>query len=330
MSTIYIDVQGAVVRHSGEEVLVEKDATVIKRFPLTWVERVVIAGNVQLTTQVMGLFLKNKIQVAFMSIYGNYRGRLTPGTHKNVYLRVEQYRRYQDEAFRLTQAKSMIGGKLYNCQEFIQKHHRSHHEINVAAEVASIGRELDGILGATSIASLMGHEGTAAHHYFQALGKMVRREFAFDKRSKRPPTDPVNAMLSLGYTLLFNEMVSAAEAVGLDPYLGFVHEIDYGRPSLALDLVEEFRYLIDSLVLALINRGEVHLSDFTCKEGEEGVFLSDTSRKAFYKSYEQRMRDEVKHGGEKISYRRLFFNQAEQLARVIRTEGEGYSPFLMH
>jgi CRISPR-associated protein Cas1 len=328
MSTIYIDEQGAVLHHRGEEIAVEKDHAVLAKIPLAQIDRVVLSGHVQLSTQVMELFLKHNIPVAFMTVYGNYRGRLTPPTHKNVGLRLKQYRKYYDQGFRLAQARILIEAKIKNCHEFIQKYRRSHAEAELSEYLTAIGAVLPSIRGAASISSLMGFEGIAARHYFAAFGVMVRREFAFDGRSKRPPLDPVNALLSLGYTLLFNEMVTAAEAVGLDPYLGFLHDVEYGRASLAVDMVEEFRYLIDALALSLINRGELDTADF--RRGDDGGFyLLEKGRKTFYGSYEKKVRTEVAYNGTSICYRRVFFNQAEALARVIRDEETVYRPYLM-
>jgi CRISPR-associated protein Cas1 len=328
MSTIYIDEPGAVLHHHGEEIEVIKAEATIATLPLAQIDRMVLAGPVQLTTQTMELLLKHHIPVAFMTIYGNYRGRLTPPTHANVALRLDQYRCYHDEEFRLRQAKTIIDAKLRNDHEFVQKHRRAHPEVELDRELAGINNELPAVHRAIGITQLMGVEGTAARHYFHALGKMVRREFAFEHRSKRPPGDPVNALLSLGYTLLFNEMVTAVEAIGLDPYLGFLHEVDYGRPSLALDLMEEFRYLIDALTLALINRGELVQDDF--RQGDDGGwYLHDKGRKTFYHSYEHKVRTEITCNGQCKTYRRVFFDQAEALARVIRGDEREYRPFLM-
>jgi CRISPR-associated protein Cas1 len=328
MSTIYIDEMGAVLHHRGEEILVDKEGQTLAKIPIAQIDRVVLAGPVQLSTQVMELFLKRNIPVSFMTIYGNYRGRLTPPTHKNVSLRLQQYRRYHDEAFRLRQGKAIIEAKIKNCHEFVQKYRRSHDEVDLTAEMEAIAAELQGVLNAPSRESLMGYEGTAARHYFRAFGKMVRREFSFEGRTKRPPKDPVNALLSLGYTLLFNEMLTALEAIGLDPYLGFLHDVDYGRASLAVDMVEEFRYLVDALALALVNRGELSAGDFQ-KSDDGGIFLAEKARQAFYKSYEKKVRTEVANNGQSMSYRRVFFNQAEELARVIRGEAAVYRPYLM-
>lgn len=329
MSTIYIDEQGASLHHHQDEIQVIKDGGIIAKMPLAQIDRIVLAGAVQLTTQTIDLLLKHCIPVSFMTIYGDYRGQLTPPTHKNVGLRLLQYDRYRDVGFRLKQAKAIIGAKIHNCQEFVQKHGRSHKELDLKNELGGLDVELGSVSTAKEIETLMGYEGSAARHYFHAFGKMVRKEFAFDGRSKRPPKDPVNALLSLGYTLLFHEMVTAIEAIGLDPYLGFLHEVDYGRASLAVDLCEEFRYLIDSLVLALINLGELNQYDF--KKGDDGgYFLVDHGRKTFYAAYEHKVRTEISYlSGDSMSYRRIFFQQAELLARVIKGENAEYQAFLM-
>lgn len=329
MSTFYIDEQGASLHHHQDEIQVIKDGGIIAKLPLAQIDRIVLAGAVQLTTQTIDLLLKHCIPVSFMTIYGDYRGQLTPPTHKNVGLRLLQYDRYRDNGFRLKQAKAIIGAKIDNCQEFVQKHGRSHKELDLKNELDGLDVELGSVPTAREIETLMGYEGSAARHYFHAFGKMVRKEFAFDGRSKRPPKDPINALLSLGYTLLFHEMVTAIEAIGLDPYLGFLHGVDYGRASLAVDLCEEFRYLIDSLVLALINLGELNQYDFR-KGDDGGYFLADNSRKAFYAAYEHKVRTEISYlNGDSMSYRRIFFRQAEMLARVIKGEDAEYQAFLM-
>lgn len=328
MATLYVDEQGAYIRISGEEVVVKKDNEVLRTFPLHWVERVVLAGNVQLSTQAVGLFLKQGIPVSFITPYGNYRGHLLPATHKHVSLRMAQYDLYRDPAFRLRQGKVLIRAKLSNCRTMLLKHHRDHHDFDCSGEVAGITAELTGMGSAETIESLMGHEGEAAKCYFRAFGRMVRREFHFEHRSRRPPRDPVNALLSLGYTLLCNEMVTAVESLGFDPYMGFLHDVEYGRPSLAVDLVEEFRWMVDGLALSLINRGELSADAFH-DAGEDGIRMTDCGRKLFYNRYEERMRDEALHRGKHENYRRIFHLQAEHLGRVAMGEDPVYLPHLI-
>ncbi|NMC74770.1 MAG: CRISPR-associated endonuclease Cas1 [Geobacteraceae bacterium] len=310
MATLYVDDQGASIRIRGQEVVVKKGEETLRTCPLHWLERVVLAGNVQLSTQAISLFLKEGIPISFITVHGNYRGRLLPGTHKHTALRLAQYERYRDPDFRLRQGKSLIEAKVRNSRTMLQKHHRSHPDFDCKAELAAMKGELEKVGMSESLAGLMGLEGTAAKIYFSAFGRMVRREFSFEHRSHRPPKDPVNALLSLGYTLLCNEMVTAVESIGFDPYLGYLHEIEYGRASLAVDLMEEFRWIIDGLALSLINRGEIGAGDFQ-ESNENGIMLTDHGRKLFYSRYEERMNDEVLHRDKHESYRRVFLLQAE-------------------
>jgi CRISP-associated protein Cas1 len=328
MSSIYVDEQGAVLHHRGNEILVEKDHFVIATLPLTRIDRIILAGAVQLSTQAMALFLKQNIPVSFISTHGDYRGRLTPSTGKNIDLRVSQYQHYLDNGFRLRFSRTIITAKIGNCLHYVHKFQRMHADTDLGDFSAGIEAELAPVERAATREILMGHEGVAARFYFAALGRMVRREFSFSGRSKRPPRDPINALLSLGYTLLFQEIVTVLETTGLDPHLGFLHNIDYGRASLAVDLCEEFRYLIDALVLALINRGELVQGDF--REGSDsGWFLEEKGRKTFYAAYEHKIRTEVACNGTTMSYRRLFLHQAELLARVVKGEDAEYRPYLM-
>ena len=284
MSTLYLDDQGAMIRVSGQEFIICAGDLELERIPRAWVERVVIAGNVQISTQALVMLLKNEIPVAFMSTKGNYRGRLHQPSHKHAALRLDQYERSRDQEFRLRQGRSVLEGKLKNSRTLLLKHHRAHPEFNCDMEAEGIGRELRKLKQSPTTEGLMGHEGVAAHWYFTAFGRMVRREFAFEKRSRRPPRDPGNAMLSLGYTLLYNECLTAVEAIGLDANIGFLHSLEYGRASLASDMVEEFRWLIDGMVLGIVNRGMVRLDDFTPQE-DGGHRMGDPARKMFYGQY---------------------------------------------
>jgi len=272
MATVYLDEQGSELKKKGELLIVEKDGSVISELPLAQVDRLVIVGNVQITTQALAMLFDNEIPVSFMTSYGNYRGRLKPPTHKNVMLRLKQYERYNDHAFRLGHAKKIVAAKLKNGKTFLQKHSRNNPEIGISDETSAIDALMKKIENAGSAGELMGIEGAAAREYFKAFGRLVKNEFRFEKRTKRPPTDPVNALLSFGYTMLFNELYTALEALGFDPYLGFLHAVDYSRPSLAVDMVEEFRYLIDGLALMLINKGMLETPDFVFRD-DGGVYL---------------------------------------------------------
>lgn len=328
MPTLYVDDQRACIRISGKEFIVASGGKEGEHIPFSWVERIVIAGNVQISTPALIALLKESIPVCFISTKGNYRGCLQPELHNNAELRMMQCERFRDELFRLKQARTVLAAKLKNCRTLLLKHHRSHADFHCDMEAEGIARELHKMKTSPSIEGLMGHEGVAAHWYFTALGRMCRREFHFTQRSRRPPRDPVNALLSLGYTLLYNEFSSAVQSIGLDHNIGFLHAIEYGRASLASDMVEEFRWLIDGLVLAMVNRGVLVVDDFIPQE-DGGFRMADDARKKFYGHYEERMHDEVTYEEQHVSYRRIFFRQAEHLARVILGKEDSYAPYLI-
>ena len=327
MPTIYLDNQHSLIRISGLELVICIGEKEHERVPLTCVERIIIAGNVQISTQAISALLKESIPVCFMSTKGNYRGCLLKATHKHAALRLAQYDRFRDAEFRHQQATAFVEAKIKNCRSILLRHRRSHHDFHCDMELTGMTREIHKLKNTPSIEGLMGHEGVAAHWYFTAFGRMVRREFAFTTRSRRPPKDPVNAMLSLGYTLLYNEFVTAIEAIGMDPHIGFLHSVDYGRASLASDMVEEFRWLIDGFVLGLVNKAIIHRDDFVSQD-DGGFKMADPARKKFYEHYEQRIREETAYMGMHISYRRVFVHHAEHLARVILDE-EHYRPHLI-
>ncbi|MEK6590057.1 MAG: CRISPR-associated endonuclease Cas1 [Nitrospinota bacterium] len=339
MSTIYLDEQGSEIRKKGELLIVEKEDNTIAEIPLAQLDRMVIIGNIQISTPALALLLDKEIPVSFITTYGNYRGKLKPPTHKNVMLRLKQYECYNNETFRLNHSREIIRAKLKNGKTFLQKHWRNNPQISLKHEIEGIEAILKNIDLVSSLEEIRGLEGSAAKAYFKGFGMLVKKDFRFDKRTRRPPKDPVNALLSLGYTLLFNEMLSAVEAIGFDPYLGFLHGIEYGRPSLAVDMMEEFRYLIDGLALTLINKEILSRENFI-EHDNGGFYMNEKGREEFYRQYEKRITTEVQYsissspvGGEGqgegkiVNYRRIFCYQAEKLARVIKEEEEKYTGY---
>jgi CRISPR-associated protein Cas1 len=328
MSTLYIDDQGASIRINNNEIVLIVDDEVRERIPKSWVERIVIAGNVSLSPQAMTFLLKEAIPVIFISTKGNYRGCLQPVLHKHASLRMTQYEKFNDNAFRHQMARAFVEAKIKNSRTMLQKHRRSHPEFHCDMELEAMRHELEKLEKTPTLEGIMGHEGVSAHWYFTAFGRMVRREFKFTTRSRRPPKDPVNAMLSLGYTLLHNECVTAVTAIGMDPNIGFMHGIEYGRASLACDMEEEFRWLIDGMVLGIVNRSIIRHEDFI-QQDDGGWKLEDAARKKFYAQYEARMQDKVGYRDMHLTYRRIFFHQAQHLARVLKGEEDAYLPHII-
>jgi len=327
MSIVYVDEQGAALHRHGETILVEKDSRIIAKIPLAQLDELVIVGNISITTPVMAFLLDQAIPTAFITSHGRYRGRLSLADGKNAGLRIAQFERYQDADYCLRFSKMVVVAKIANLVDFLRHHARNHPDSEVGHQADRIGKYLRSVRHAESRESLRGVEGAAAAQYFAAFGKLVRMEFRFTKRSRRPPRDPINALLSLGYTLLARELVAAVSAVGLDPAIGFYHEIDYGRPSLAIDLLEEFRFLADSLAIALVNKGMLNRHDFENADGG-GIYLSEKGREIFFREYEAMMRRTIRAGakGECASYRRMLFNQTQRLASAIKTQ-IAYRPF---
>jgi len=319
MATIYLTEQGSKLSKTSKRLVIEKDGQTLLEIPEFKVERVLIFGNVQITTQAMAFLLDHGIEVSFLSLYGKYRGRLSPVESKNAQLRIHQYQRHIDAEFKVTLAKAIVHAKLHNGRELLMRYARNHPEIDFSQDTAQIAECISQIEHKQSVNSVMGVEGAAASVYFGAFGKMLRKELWFERRQRRPPKDPVNALLSLGYTLIGNEMHSILCAVGFDPYIGFFHGIDYGRPSLALDLIEPFRHaIIDRFTLYLVNNHILTEKDFD-KKGDEGILLQDDARKRYFAEYEKYMTKETESNlsPAKKGFRDLFKIQAHNIHDVI-------------
>jgi CRISPR-associated protein Cas1 len=316
MATLYLTEQGATLRKEHRRFVIESNGVALSQVHEFKVERVVIFGHVQLTTQAIGYLLARGIDAAFLNLQGQLKGRLAPLASKNVPLRLRQYDRARNPVFALETARAIVVGKIANCAAVLARHQRNHPETEFSAQTAQLAA-LSGTAGRReSLDSLRGVEGQAAAVYFQSFGRMLRRGFEFSKRTRRPPTDPVNSLLSFGYTLLYNEAIGALVSVGCDPYVGLYHGINYGRCSLALDLMEEFRHLtIDRLTLQLINLGVLGAEDFAPDE-MGGIYLQPEARKRFLKEYERMMTGEFTHGraAECTSFRRALHEQARKLA----------------
>lgn len=322
MGPLYVVEQGAVVQREGERVVVRKDGQLLLSVPVFKLDSVVVFGGVQLTTQVLALLLTNGVEVSFMSTDGRLKGRLMPAESRNVHLRLQQYGCYHDPGFRLRLGRAVVRGKLLNARAVVLRYVRNHPDVSLDDPLRSLEDALARVDQASDLDSLRGIEGRGAAAYFTAFARMVRGELSFSGRSRRPPGDPVNALLSLGYTLITQELFGAVAARGFDPYLGFYHDVRYGRPALALDLVEEFRApVVDRLVLALVNRRMFGPEDF--EEGEEGgVLLTKDALRRFLAAYEERLAGPTPQGTEG-GWRAVFRQQVGRLVQAVRW-GEAY------
>lgn len=328
MATLFITEQGTTLRKEANRLVVERDQERLLEIHDFKVERVVVFGNVQVTTHAMTFLVERGIDTTFLSLHGKLKARLVPLESKNSLLRVRQYERIRDQGFALSLAKTIVTAKIANCADLLKRHQRNHEGSNFGLEVSQLSFLTEEARARQTIDSLRGIEGQAAAVYFQGFAKALRRKLHFTKRTRRPPRDPVNALLSFGYTLLYGEAIASLSSVGFDSYLGFYHSFQYGRCSLSLDLMEEFRPLIvDRLVLRIVNLEIVKPDDFE-NDPNTGVNLKPGARKRFFREYETVMSDQFssRAAGEQTNLRRALHQQALAFQRAV-IQGSAYSPF---
>ncbi len=323
---LYVQEQGTTLGKSGEVLTVSRRGEVLRRVRLLDVSQVCLFGNVQLTAQALREIAAAGIPVCHFS-YGGWFHATTVGlTHKNVELRIAQFAAAAEPARSLPLARQFVVGKIKNCRTLLRRHLEGDAEA-VLREMAELAQKAE---AAREVASLLGIEGMAAKSYFAGFARLLKGDQAFniEGRNRRPPRDPVNALLSFLYALLVKDLTIVALATGFDPMLGFYHRPRYGRPSLALDLAESFRPLVaDSVALTLVNNGEVSPASFLRRAG--GVALTDAGRRAVLAAYERRMDTLVTHPmfGYRVSYRRVLEVQARLLGRALLGEIPEYPAF---
>ena len=334
-NVLYVDEQGCSIKKTGERLLVAKENEIIRDIPLIHLGQVVISGNVNLTTPAMQTLLHEGIPVVFLSAYGRYHGSLTPQVSRNSLLRCAQHRIANSPDACLNLSKAFVHGKLTNMRTMLQRRKWQATDATDSALEPLLTnikamRTMEKRVGtATGLPELLGIEGNASGSYFGAFNFMLKSEMGFDfqRRSRRPPADPTNALLSFAYSLLTADLISAIQTVGLDPYVGFFHQLKYGKPCLALDLMEEFRPIIaDSVVITLINNRRIKPEDFTQSHG--GWYLKPHRRKVFYAAYETRKNETITHPvfKYKLTFRRAMELQVRLLAKYLTGEIEQYTP----
>jgi CRISPR-associated protein Cas1 len=335
LNTLYVTTPGCYLRKEGEAVLVRLEEETKAHVPLHNLEGIVCFGNVLASPYLLGACGERGIGVSLLSRHGRFLARVQGPTSGNVLLRREQYRRADDPGASAVLARSFLLGKLANSRVSLQRSLRKADgsDPRVAACADRLRLHLQELQKTDDLDALRGIEGTAAREYFQVFGALVRQQaedFPFKERSRRPPRDRMNAVLSFLYTLVRHDVASALEAAGLDPAVGFLHRDRPGRPSLALDLMEELRpWLADRLALTLVNRRQITKDDFEVTE-TGGVWLSDAGRKTVLVSYQTRKEDEVVHPflEEKTTVGLLPHLQALLLARHLRGDLDGYPPLI--
>ena len=334
-NVLYVDEPGCALKKTGERILVAKENEIIRDIPLIHLGQVVISGNVNLTTPAMQTLLHEGIPVVFLSAYGRYHGALTPQVSRNSLLRRAQHRVADNAERCLALSKSFVHGKIWNMRTMLQRR-KWRAEKGTEAALAPLLASIKAMHGmqkriprATELAQLLGMEGNASAEYFRSFAFMLKPEMGFDfeRRSRRPPADATNALLSFAYSLLTADVMAAIQIVGMDPYVGFFHQVKYGKPCLALDLMEEFRPIIaDSVVITLINTRQITPGDFEQAHG--GWYLKSNARKKFYAAYETRKNETLTHPvfKYKLSFRRAMELQARLLAKYLTDEIDAYTP----
>lgn len=332
-AVVYLQEPGSHVGKRSEHLIVRKDNQELNRIPMHAIRQVVVFGHVQVSTQALETLAANDIPVIYMTGYGRFVAAFAPAPAKNVSLREAQFRRFADPAFCLLLAKAAVRAKLANQRTLLMRSLRdddARGSDEIAARgIADLLRTLD---DAATMESVLGHEGRGAALYFGEFGRFLKpppgRGFDFTRRNRRPPKDPVNALLSFAYAMLAKDCFAAVCAVGFDPYKGFFHQGRHGKPSLALDLMEEFRPVIaDSVVLTLVNNESLSKGDFLT--WRDACQLTEAGRKAFFAAYEQRKATIVTHPvyGYKMSYSRMLEVQARMLAAFVRGSIPSYTGF---
>ena len=327
MPTLYVTQPGAVVRHAQGRLLVEIGKKVVLCAQTREVEGAVVFGSVQVTTAALCAIWQGGGNVAYVSSHGRLRGRATPSEGRNATRRLRQFDKHRDGEFRLDFARRIAAAKIGNGRAVLCRLSRNGHGDELRDSAQNLKDAASKAHGASDVAVLRGIEGSAAVAYFAGLRAVVPAELEFGVRARRPAPDAVNATLNLGYTLAGHELWTALESCGLDPYLGFFHTEKHGRPSLALDLLEEFRApLVDRLTLALFNMRALQTRDFECIKGE--MRLHPASLKKFLAAYERAVNAPFTdaRSGERVSFRRLFALQARRLAVAIEG-GAAYQPY---
>lgn len=336
-NTLFVQTQGAWLNKQGENVVMNIDYEVKGRVPIHKLDAIVCFGQISISPALMAHCTDNGITITHLNQYGKFQARIEGAVSGNVLLRREQYRMSEDSERTQLICHSIILGKVHNQRQVIRRYLRDYKQ-QLDAQVIEqlenaqvrLGNGLNKILTTQTLPDLLGREGEMAATYFSVFPQFIRNaDFHFPKRTRNPPTDMVNALLSFTYTLMTHDCRSALETVGLDPACGFFHQLRPGRPSLALDLVEEFRPMVDRFVLSLINKKQLGKSDFKT-EPNGAVWLKDNARQTFFKAWHDRKQQTIYHEWfeETVPFGLLPHLQATILARHVRGDIDAYIPFL--
>lgn len=338
LNTLYVTVPDAYLKLENDTIRIEVEREKKLQVPLHHLSGVVCFGHTMLSPGLMHRLAEEGKSLVLLDANGRFKARLEGGVSGNVLLRQAQFRRADEPVFALGMAQAMIAGKIKNARQVLLRGAREAkdgaEQDDLARGALDLAASLRALEGARDLDHVRGIEGEAARQYFARFNLLIRADkrgdFHFNGRTRRPPRDRVNALLSFLYSMLMNDCRSALETVGLDPQMGFLHAIRPGRAALALDLMEEFRAIIaDRLALTLINRAQVAASDFVLRDGG-AVLLEGEARRAVVIAYQERKQELLAHPllESNVAIGLIPILQARLLARVLRAEAEAYMPFL--
>jgi CRISPR-associated protein Cas1 len=330
MSYLYVCEQGARISFEENRFDVRYKGAVLQSIPAEMLEVIEVFGKVQITTQCVTECLKRGINILYYSLYGAYYGRLISTTHVNVGRQADIER---NEEFKLNFAKKIINAKIKNQIVILRRYSRDT-DVDVYPVVRQMQNMNEKVLNSKGIEQLMGYEGNAARLYFGQLGELINPAFFFTGRTKRPPTDPFNSMISLGYSIVLNELYGKLEGKGLNPYVGIMHKDREKHPTLASDLMEEWRaVLVDSTALSMLNGNELKSKDFYMDLENPGVYLEKEALKKYIEKLEGRFRTEnryLTYVEYSVNFRRAMDLQVNQFVKAIETENvDEYFPIVI-
>jgi CRISPR-associated protein Cas1 len=333
MGTLYVTQDDSFIGKTDERLTVRANKQTLLDVPLIKVDGVVVLGRATVSPAVVMELLERKIALSFLTQTGRYLGRLEPELTKNIFVRSAQWQAIAPSTQATHLVQGFVRGKLKNYRNTLLRGQREYPDLNFEKALTQLDQAIAPIDRTNSIDSLRGLEGTGSAAYFSSFDRLIRvDDFQFEARRRRPPTDPVNALLSLGYSLLRHDVQSAVNLVGFDPYLGYLHTQRYGRPSLALDLMEEFRPLVvDAVVLSALNRKAIAPTDFITEPLSNAVSLTTEGLRTFLRLYELKKQAKFKHPvlQTQCPYQEAFEIQARLLAKYLMGETDKYPPLVL-
>ncbi len=333
MGTLYITQEDAFIGKTDERLTVRANKQTLLDVPLIKIDGVVVMGRATVSPAVVMELLERRIPLSFLTWTGRYLGRLEPELNKNIFVRGAQWQAMAPSMQASHVVRGFVRGKLKNYRHSLLRAQREITDLDLHQAISRLEQAIAPIDTSTEIDSLRGLEGAGSAAYFGSFASLIRADgFQFDARRRRPPTDPVNSLLSLGYALLRHDVQSALNLVGFDPYLGYLHTQRYGRASLALDLMEEFRPLVvDAVVLSSINKRAIVPADFTTEPLSGAVSLTSEGIRTFLRSYELKKQSKFKHPvmQTQCTYQESFEIQARLLAKYLMHEIDQYPPLVL-